>query len=199
MIDDIVSEPHLRKYARSLIIKLACEMGSTHCRADTLGKLRLLSGSDEFHQNVRPEMYCAALRTSLKADFDAVWRRLLDSSDTTYRNMLISALACTTSTDLLSTYLSTSLPATSPYANNVTYRSDELVRVFNAVYQSGPVGLQLAIPFLTANINSASMTFGDTNLVTIYKNMAQRIADHSLHHQVCTFKLENPPRHYSEV
>lgn len=160
-------------------------MGSTHCRGDTLGKLRLLSASAEFHQNIRPEMYCGALRSSLKADFDSVWRRLLDSSDTTYRNMLITALACTTSTDLLSTYLSTSLPATNPYSNNVTYRSDELVRVFNAVYQSGPVGLQLAIPFLTTNVNAASMTFGETNLVTIYRNMAQRIADHSLHHQVC--------------
>lgn len=182
--DDVTSEPHLRKYGRSLITKWACEMGSTHCRGDTLTKLRLLSASDEFHQNVRPEMYCGALRSSLRTDFDVVWRRLLDSADTTYRNMLITALACTTSTDLLFTYLSTSLPATNPYANNVTYRSDELVRVFNAVYQSGPAGLQLAVPFLTSNVNSASMTFGDTNLVTIYKNMAQRIADHSLHHQV---------------
>lgn len=183
-LDDITSEPHLRKYGRSLIIKWACEMGSTHCRGDTLSRLRALSASDDFHQNVRPEMYCAALRSSLKADFDVVWRRLLDASDTTYRNMLITALACTTSTDLLSTYLSTSLPATNPYANNVTYRADELVRVFNAVYQSGPAGLRLAIPFLTTNLNSAAMTFGDTNLVTIYKNMAQRITDHTLHGQV---------------
>lgn len=187
-IDDVTSEPHLRKYGRSLIIKWACEMGSTHCRADTLTKLRALSASDEFHQNIRPEMYCASLRSALKSDFEVVWRRLLDSSETTYRNMLITALACTTSTDLLTTYLSTSLPATNPYPNNVTYRADELVRVFNAVYQSGPTGLQLALPFLTANINSAAMTFGDTNLVTIYKNIAQRIADHSLHHQVITLK-----------
>lgn len=177
--------------------KWACEMGSTHCRGDTLTKLRALSATDDFHQNVRPELYCAALRTSLRADFDAVWRRLLDSSDTTYRNMLITSLACTTSTDLLSTYLSTSLPATNPYASNVTYRADELVRVFNAVYQSGAAGLQLAVPFLTANVNSASMTFGNTNLVTIYKNIAQRIVDHSLHHQVhmtapnCVIKLNS--------
>ncbi|XP_037030608.1 aminopeptidase N-like [Bradysia coprophila] len=182
-IDDVVGEPHIRKYGRSLIIKLACEMGSTHCRGDTLNRLRLLTGTDDFHQNVRPEMYCGAMRTSLKADFDRVWRRLLDSSDSSYRNMLINALACTTSTDLLSTYLSSSLPATNPFPNNVTYRPEELVRVFNAVYQSGPVGLRLAIPFLTTNINAASMTFGNSNLGSIYFNMALRIGDHTLHHQ----------------
>lgn len=166
-------------------------MGSTHCRGDTLTKLRALGASDDFHQNVRPELYCGALRSSLSDDFNVVWRRLLDSSDETYRNMLITALACATSTELLSTYLATSLPATNPYVNNVTYRADELVRVFNAVYQSGPAGLQLAVPFLTTNVNSASMTFGNTNLVTIYKNMAQRIADHSLHHQVCVAEIFN--------
>lgn len=183
-IDDIVSEPQIRKYGRSLIIKLACQMGSSHCRRDTLNRLRLLSGTDDFHQNVRPEMYCGALRTSLRADFDKVWRRLLDSPDSSYRNMLINALACTTSTDLLSTYLSSSLPATNPFPSNVTYRPDELVRVFNAVYQSGPLGLQLAIPFLTTNINAASMSFGTSNLASIYFNMAMRIGDHTLHHQV---------------
>lgn len=98
--------------------------------------------------------------------------------------MLITALACTTSDDLLSAYLNSSLPATNPYPNNVTYRPDELVRVFNAVYLSGPAGLRLAIPFLTTNVNASSMTFGNTNLVTIYKNMAQRITDHTLHAQV---------------
>lgn len=169
-------------------------MGSTHCRSDALVKLRLLditATANDFHPNVRPEMYCGAMRSSLKADFDAVWRRLLSSSDANYRNMLITALACTTSTDLLSTYLNSSLPATNPYPNNVTYRADELVRVFNAVYQSGPTGLRLAIPFLTTNVNAASMTFGSTNLETIYKNMAQRISDHSLHHQVKIHSSQN--------
>jgi len=179
-LNDIVGEPQVRKYGRSLVIKLACEMGSTNCRLETLSKLRLLTPSDEFHQNVRPDVYCGALRSSEKSDFDFVWNRLLTSSDSVYRNMLITALACTTSSDLLSAYLSTSLATTNPYPN-VTYQADELVRVFNAVYQSGPLGLRLAIPFLTTNINAAAMTFGVTNLETIYKNMAQRITDHSLH------------------
>jgi len=182
-ITDFTGEPQIRKYARSLIMKWACEMGSTHCREDTLTQLRLLvNPSDEFHQNVRPEMYCGALRSSEKADFDKVWSRLLSSSDTDYRNMLITALACTTSNDLLSAYLNTSLVATNPYVN-VSYRADELLRVFNAVYQSGPLGLRLALPFLTTNVNAAAMTFGNTNLETIYKNLAQRITDHTLHAQ----------------
>lgn len=182
-INDVASEPHIRKYARSLVLNLACEMGSAVCRSEALAKLRLLGPADEFPVNTRPELYCGALRASVSADFDKVWQRLLSSSDTSYRNMLISALACTTSTELLSAYLNTSLATTNPYSN-VTYRPDELVRVFNAVYQSGPAGLQLAIPFLTANANAASMAFGSNNLVTIYKNMAQRISDHTLHHQV---------------
>lgn len=190
-INDIVSEPQIRKYGRSMIIKLACEMGSSHCRGDTLNRLRSLSANDDFHQNVRPEMYCGAMRTAVKADFDKVWRRLLDSSDSSYRNMLINALACTTSTDLLSTYLSSSLPALNPFPNNVTYRPDELVRVFNAVYLSGPAGLRLAIPFLTANVNAAAMTFGNSNLASIHFNMALRIGDHALHHQVNLKEKQN--------
>lgn len=56
-INDVDSEPHIRKYARSLTMKWACDMGSTHCRMDTLTKLRELGSDDDFHQNVRPEMY----------------------------------------------------------------------------------------------------------------------------------------------
>lgn len=197
-INDVVGEPHLRKYARSLAIKWACDMGSSHCRADTLSKLRSLSPSDDFHQNVRPELYCGALRSGDKADFDLVWRRLVSSSDSAYRNMLIIAMACTTSEDLLAEYLNSCLVDTNPYTN-VTYRPDELVRVFNAVYLSGPTGLQLAIPFLTTNANSSAMTFGDTNLVTIYKNMAQRITDHSLHAQVNLYiKIQDHLNHIND-
>lgn len=183
-IDDFPIEPLLRKYARTLSIKWACAVGSQACRDDTLRKLRQLGSNIEFHQNVRPEMYCGALRTSTKADFDYVWARLLRSNDVAYRRMLITALSCSTSTELLSMYLNTSLASTNSF-NNITYQSSgEALSVFNAVYQSGTVGLGLAIDFLATNANETFATFGNTSFTSVINGIANLITNHDQHHQV---------------
>lgn len=181
--DDLPIEPLLRKYARSLSLKWACTTGSQACHDDTLRKLRSLGSNIEFHQNVRPEMYCGALRTSTKADFDFVWARLLSSIDSTYRRMLITALSCSTSSELLSMYLNTSLASTNLF-NNITYQSGEALSVFNAVYQSGTVGLELAIDFLTTNADEAITSYGNSSLSSIVNGMANLITNHDQHHKV---------------
>lgn len=182
-VRDQSSEPHMRKYARTIAINWACNMGSVHCRSDATRELRSLMTSDgDFHQNVRDVLYCASLRAGNQNDFDFVWNRLLTSDDTTTRNLLLNALGCSGTRRLLVGYIRSSLNSTND--RNIVYRGGEPLRVFNAVYQNGLSGLQIAIEFLQENALEAYVLYGATNFGNTLTGMAQRIGSEQLIEQV---------------
>lgn len=149
-------------------------MGSQLCRRATNGALRsIIASNGEFHQNVRDALYCASQRNGDRNDFEFVWNRLLASNDQTYRNMLISALGCTEELFLMQEFLNSSLNSTN--TGNFVYRSGEHIRIFNAVYQSGSEGLNLALTFLVSNLEEASLTFGTNNIGSIIIGIAERL------------------------
>lgn len=138
----------------------------------------MFSNGNEFHQNVREELYCAALRNNTVESFNAVWQRLLTSTDTAYRNQLFTALGCTQNEDSLVAYLNSSLNSTN--TKNIQYNSDDSVRIFNAVYQGSNLGLHKALQFLTVHIDEAHDQYGNLNLITGIANLivsAERRAD----------------------
>jgi len=176
---DIYQEPHITKYSRTIAINWACMMGSVHCRSDATRELRsLMSTGGDFHQNVRDVLYCASLRSGNQNDFDFVWTRLLNSNDASIRNNLLNALGCSTSGRLLTEYIRSSLNSTSD--RDIVYRTGEPLRVFNAVYQNGLLGLEIAIQFLRENSQEAYTTFGSTNFGNTLTGMAQRIGNEQL-------------------
>lgn len=149
-------------------------MGSQLCRRATNAALRsIMASNGEFHQNVRDALYCASLRNGDRGDYEFVWNRLLASVDQNYRNMLISALGCTEELFLLEEFLNSSLNSTN--TGDFEYRSGEHIRVFNAVYQSGSEGLNIALTFLASNLEEASRTFGINNIGNIIVGIAERL------------------------
>lgn len=159
-------------------------MGSAHCRSDATRELRgLIANGGDFHQNVRDVLYCASLRSGSPNDFDFVWNRLLSSDDATTRNLLLTALGCSTRSQLLREYIRSSVNSTS--GRDIVYRAGEPLRVFNAVYQGGLLGLEIAIQFLLENSQEAYTTYGANNFGTILTTMAQRIGNEQLIEQVC--------------
>lgn len=182
-VNDQGNEPHLRKYARTIAINWACNMGSDHCRSDATRELRsLIASGRDFHQNVRDVAYCAAIRSANQNDFDSVWNRLLASDDATLRNLLLNALGCSTARQQLLGYIRTSLNSTSD--RDIVYRSGEPLRVFNAVYQNGLTGLEIAVEFLRENIQEAYTTFGSGNFANALTGLAQRIGNDQLIREV---------------
>lgn len=165
-------------------------MGSTACRTDTIVALRTIIASDgEFHQNVRDVLYCAALRSGDRNDYESVWNRLLTSSNQDYRNILINALGCTSTNALLHEFLNSSLNSTN--AGDREYRSGEHIRIFNAVYQSGIQGLNLALPFLSSHLDEAAFTFGRNNIANIVIGMAERLSLYSQSNEVRRIRIES--------
>lgn len=191
-IEDEDGEHRLKKYSRNVAISWACSMGSTACRTDTLLALRsIIESNGEFHQNVRDVLYCAALRSGDLNEFQFVWNRLLSSTNQEYRNVMINALACTSTDTLLEEYLNSSLNST--HSGDLVYRSGEHIRIFNAVYQSGVNGLNLALPFLRSHLDEAATTFGSNNIPNIVIGIAERISLYTQSTEVYTVQCSSHP------
>lgn len=164
----------MKKYSRSLAISWACHMGTSTCRRDTnLALKSIIASNGEFHQNLRNVLYCAALRSGDIFDYVFVWNRLLASNDQAYRDMLINALGCTPNNGLLHDLLNSSLNSTN--SGDFEYRPGEHIRIFNAVYQSGIQGLNIALSFLRSNLEEAALTFGRNNIGGLVIGIAERI------------------------
>lgn len=180
---DQSGEPHMRKYSRTIAVNWACNMGSEHCRSDAIRELRsIMTNGADFHQNVRDVLYCASLRNGSQVEFDFVWNRLLNSQDAAARNLLLTALGCSTSRQLLTEYIRSSLNSTND--RNIQYGAGEPLRVFNAVYQSGLLGLEIAVQFLFENSQEAYSTYGSSNFGNALTGIAQRIGNERLIVQV---------------
>lgn len=145
-------------------------MGSVHCRSDATRELReLMVTGVEFHQNVRNVLYCAALRSGSSNDFDFVWDRMLSTEDDSMRNLLMSALGCSTAPRLLRQLLRSTLEETND--NDIEYRPGEAYRVFSSVYQNGLIGLEMALDFVVEYRHEAFADFGFTNFENIIIGM----------------------------
>lgn len=158
-VGDIPDEPILRKPARQLAVSLACNMGSVHCRSDASRELRqLIASGGEFHQNIRQQMYCAALRSGNSNDFNFVWNRMLASTNNNQRNELSRSLGCSMSRNLIRRLLSSLLPSTND--DDIEYRANEAYQVFRNVYQNGIFGLEQTLDFVIENAIETFETFG---------------------------------------
>ncbi len=188
-VADVPEEPILRKPARRFAVSLACNMGSVHCRSDALRQLRqLIASGGEFHQNIRQQMYCAALRSADSNDFNFVWNRMLDSQNNGQRSELGQSLGCSTSRSLINRLLRSLLPSTNE--DSVEYRGNEAYQVFRSIYQNGNFGSELAIEFVLENAVEIFETIGANGPNFLY-DWALYIRGRHLARQVCDsfFKL----------
>lgn len=161
-VEDIVGEPILRKYARTSIIELACRIGSVHCRSDANRQLRRqIETGEEFHQNVRPVLKCASLRSATRADYFFVWNRLrlLEMDEFAPRLEIIDWLGCTTSRRLLTEYIRSAIYSTN--SNNFEYSEYEKYDVIDSIFRhAGNIGIDVALDFFIENAIETVQTFG---------------------------------------
>lgn len=186
-VEDIPNEPILRKPARRFAVSLACNMGSVHCRSDALRQLRqLIISGGEFHQNIRRQMYCAALRSANSNDFNFVWNRMLNSENNNQRSEISQSLGCSTSRILLIRLLGSLLPSTNE--NDVVYRGNEAYQIFRSVYENGIFGLEVTLDFIIENALETFETFG-ANTPNFLIDMATSVRRNDLIEEVCNLLL----------
>lgn len=155
-------EPILRKYTRTAIVELACRIGSVHCRSDANRQLRrLIESGEDFHHNVRLVLKCASLRSASRADYFFVWNglRSLDLGEYEPRLQIIDWLGCTTSRQLLTEYIRSSIDSTN--SHNFEYSTYERYAVIDAILNNaGNLGIDVSLSFLIENIAESTQKFG---------------------------------------
>lgn len=184
-VEDVPDEPIRHKRARLLALNLACSMGSVHCRSDAVRQLRhLITNGGEFHQNIRRQLYCAALRSANSNDLNFVWNRMLESQNVNQRSELSQALGCLTSRILINRLLRSLLPSTNE--NNVEYQYNEAYNIFRSIYENSADNLDLALDFVLENAREAFETFSLSG-ANFLINMAQSIRRNDIIAKVCVF------------
>jgi aminopeptidase N len=95
--------------------------------------------------NLRPVVYCTAIRRGKEAEWTFLWKRYINSNVGAEKSMIISALSCTREQWLLNRYLGWSL-------NSTLVRKQDATIVFSGV-ASEEIGYHLARNFFFERID----------------------------------------------
>lgn len=134
------------RQGRNIAMQYACSMGSDVCRTETSQKLNMhLSANTEVEIDNRAYLYCSGLRAADSNLFLRAWDKMLASTDETLRSLIISALGCSENTELLETYLNTTIDGTT------IYRTGEKGQVMTAVFSNTNIGFETAFRFIQEN------------------------------------------------
>jgi hypothetical protein len=159
------------RYGRELAINLACNAGNEQCLKDTYALVHVYADHDWPLAKGLETIFCHGLRGNGKqVEFVNLWRKMQQTSDTTFKGQLISALGCTDNPVALKDYLESSLGSSS---NNVNYTQAERRAVFNAVLRSYS-SLPVVIEFLETFELDIIASYGWT-LQTILNTVANSI------------------------
>uniref|UniRef100_A0A8C4DRB5 Aminopeptidase n=1 Tax=Dicentrarchus labrax TaxID=13489 RepID=A0A8C4DRB5_DICLA len=133
---------HTDQYNQVNAIRMACSTGVTECQNLTNTWFEQWMDSPQrnlIHPNLRSAVYCSAMAAGDKAEWDFGWEQFKNAAVASEASKLMSALACTTKTQLLERYLSYTL-------NSTLIRKQDATSVITAV-ASNRVGQTLAWDF----------------------------------------------------
>ncbi|XP_051239122.1 aminopeptidase N-like [Dicentrarchus labrax] len=134
---------HTDQYNQVNAIRMACSTGVTECQNLTNTWFEQWMDSPQrnlIHPNLRSAVYCSAMAAGDKAEWDFGWEQFKNAAVASEASKLMSALACTTKTQLLERYLSYTL-------NSTLIRKQDATSVITAV-ASNRVGQTLAWDFV---------------------------------------------------
>lgn len=101
--------------------------------------------------NLRPVVYCTAIRRGKEAEWSFLWKRYINSNVGAEKSMIISALSCTREQWLLNRYLGWSL-------NSTLVRKQDVTIVFSGV-AGEEIGYHLARNFFFERIDDIYETW----------------------------------------
>jgi len=161
------TDAHVDRMLRSVIASWACNYGNEACLADASAALRawITDTNNLPHIDVRPTALCAGVRGSDRDTFDALKAMWLNEKDEVQRFTILSALACTTDTEVLSNLLSGVVTVGSGVPGS------ELVNVLNAV-ANRPRHRFMLLKFAMNNIGKINSNVGDsTTSITVVASL----------------------------
>ncbi|XP_037030897.1 aminopeptidase N isoform X2 [Bradysia coprophila] len=155
--DEIQGESHVELMHRCRIINFACHFGYDRCtnRAQILFRDWMRDKSlNLISPNLKEVIYCTAMREGSFQEWYFAYERYLATTSAAEKELILSALGCTTKPWLLSKYLNMTISSTSGI------RKQDGARAFVSVAQNN-IGYEIAFDFLVTNIKEISEYFGD--------------------------------------
>ena len=130
-----------------MALKLACNSGSSQCLFDTSVIVHLFLDPEidrKVPKGLESVIFCSGMRgVGKQDDFIAMWNKMNNSTDATFRSQAINALGCSDDPTALKDYLQSILGAES----SVSYTQAERRSVFSSVLNSKS-GLDAIINFM---------------------------------------------------
>ncbi|KAM7359496.1 uncharacterized protein ACRADG_013108 [Cochliomyia hominivorax] len=147
-VNDVPGEQHYVKSTRNIVINLACLADVKDCLVETNNKIKALAKhSTPIEPNVQSSVYCNGLKQSGDEEFNFIYNRLMDSTDASYRNLLISSLGCSQNENQIKKFIYSSIDKSNKL------RPQERYALLKPAYSRGEVGLMSCIDFLNENWN----------------------------------------------
>ncbi|KAJ8973356.1 hypothetical protein NQ317_001400 [Molorchus minor] len=156
-----------------LALTWACQLGHEGCVDEAVSLFAdFRENGTKPNKNLRTVVYCNGLRYSSNStdDWEFLWNVFTESENlATERSTIISALGCTTDTELLKSYLEKTL------TDESGIRLQDAASVFSAVYSGNPEGIAVAYDFLTENYTQIAQRYQSMNsLSTLIKGISER-------------------------
>ena len=148
-VSDFIFNPEgvFDRFSRELALKLACNSGSSQCLFDTSVIVHLFLDPEidrKVPKGLESVIFCSGMRgVGKQDDFIAMWNKMNNSTDATFRSQAINALGCSDDPTALKDYLQSILGAES----SVSYTQAERRSVFSSVLNSKS-GLDAIINFM---------------------------------------------------
>lgn len=140
-----VPEDHSLQHGQILTVNVACSFGLPECIAMATKMFNNWMNNDnnQIHPNLRSAIYCRAVASGGKKEWDFVWEKYQNCNNTSEKDSLSDALACTKKIWLLNRYLNYTLNPEEKNLTGGTWTISSIVR--------NVVGHALAWNFIRAN------------------------------------------------
>ncbi|XP_027211538.2 aminopeptidase N [Penaeus vannamei] len=148
--DDKLEDPHLEQRKRKIAVNWACKLGHKDCLDKVLTLYRQWMANPDntslIPSNLKWTVYCRAIQEGGEAEWDFAWEQYLKTNVASEKTLLLSAMACTEESWILSRYLEMAINTTSGI------RLQDVMVVLGNV-ATNDVGRPLVWDYLTLNWN----------------------------------------------
>lgn len=153
------NEEYYDNYARSVLIKLACESGVETCLQESAKALEKHLDTTEVLSNyLRLGIVTQGIRTSDETIFWKLWNMHQNSLSTTRRLQILQALGATHNISLLNAYMEISVTANGVKVNNIdlNLKSNERATILNSIIENQFDKIETILKFISENIDKLS-------------------------------------------